>query len=30
MLLGRVVQVVSEGRPAGEVLAVGDRVSTMF
>jgi L-erythro-3,5-diaminohexanoate dehydrogenase len=29
MLLGRVVQVVREGRPAGEVLSVGDRVATL-
>jgi L-erythro-3,5-diaminohexanoate dehydrogenase len=29
MLLGRVVQVAPQGRPAGEALAVGDRVATL-
>jgi L-erythro-3,5-diaminohexanoate dehydrogenase len=29
MLLGRVVQIAPEGRPAGESLAVGDRVATL-
>src|SRR5208337_5216119 len=29
MLLGRVIQVVEEGRPQGETLDVGDRVATL-
>src|SRR5579859_1705638 len=29
MLLGRVVQIAPEGRPAGEALRVGDRVATL-
>jgi L-erythro-3,5-diaminohexanoate dehydrogenase len=29
MLLGRVVQVAPRGRPAGEALAIGDRVATL-